>query len=385
MQDFGKKINRKNTNCKKYDGLNKYFDTSDTTIKPAWVADMDFATPLHVQDAMKKKLEQKAFGYEIESKGFYTSIINWQKKHSINLKKQNIQFTSGIVPSLSAAIRAYSNIGDEVIIQTPVYPPFSLAVRNNNRKIIENKLINKNNTNKYEIDFKTLKKQISAKTKILILCSPHNPVGRVWSKKELEKLHEICSNHNIKVISDEIHSDLVFKEFTSFARIDKKCLVLNAPSKTFNVGGFNTSYAFSQDKKTVEIFKDEANKSSIISLNNMSNVLIESCYNKKGKAWLDQLLPYLKENKELVEKYFSKKSTKIKVIKNEATYLIWMDFRATKLSHKQIKYKLLYKAKIALNDGVSFSKDSECFFRLNIALPKEELKLILKNISDEFL
>jgi cystathionine beta-lyase len=382
MTNFDEKINRKNTNCTKYDGLKKQFGVHSSIIIPAWIADMDFATPTHIQNAMKKKIDQRIFGYEVESDGFYKSIIKWQKNHNINLKKENIQFTSGVVPALNAAIRAYSNVGDEVIIQTPVYPPFHSVVATNNRKLIENKLVNKNN--KYSIDFKGLKEQINKKTKILILCSPHNPVGRVWSKKELIKLHEICSKNNIKVISDEIHSDLVFKKFTSYATIDKKCLVLNAPSKTFNVAGFNTSYAFSRKKKTIEAFQDEANTSKITSLNTMSNTLIENCYNNEGKIWLKELLSYIQENTKVVEKYFKDNSSKIKVTKNESTYLIWLDFRDTKLKHNDIKNRLLNNAQVALNDGITFSKECECFFRLNITLPKKELKLILKRIHKEF-
>jgi cysteine-S-conjugate beta-lyase len=254
--NFDKKIERIGTNCVKYDGLQSYFGVIDA--KPLWVADMDFAIPKFVQKGLQKKLKQQIFGYEIPSENSFEAIINWQKRHELSLQKEDILICSGVVPSLRVAVESFSEIGDEVVVFPPVYFPFFSVITESNRELIESNLILKEG--KYEIDFEDFNSKITPKTKILLLCSPHNPVGRVWSKEELAKLNEICKKHNILVVSDEIHSDLVFSKFTSFATINPASLILNAPSKTFNVAGFNTSYAFSLDSKIIEQFKISAKK-----------------------------------------------------------------------------------------------------------------------------
>jgi len=376
--NFDKKIDRLDTDCVKYDGLQSYFGVVDA--KPLWVADMDFATPKYVQKALKNKLKQQIFGYEIPSDKSFEAVINWQKRHNLELQKENILFCSGVVPSLKVAVETFSEIGDEVVVFPPVYFPFFSVVKDSNRELVESNLILKDG--KYEIDFNDFESKITPKTKILLLCSPHNPVGRVWSKEELTKLNTICKTHNILVVSDEIHSDLVFSKFTSFATINPASLILNAPSKTFNVAGFNTSYAFSLDSKIIEQFKISAKKHHITSLNSFSNTILESCYSKEGSIWLEELLLYLKKNIEFTEEFFAQYLPNIKVIKSEATYLLWLEFKEIGMKHKKIKEKLLLNAKVALNDGVTFGKNGKYFFRLNIALPKKELKYSLKKINN---
>lgn len=380
MGKFDKIINRIGTNCVKYDGLPLYFGVEEA--QPLWVADMDFAAPKFVQKNLKKKIKQKIFGYEILSNKFFKRIISWQKKNDLVLKKENILFCSGVVPSLSAAIRVFSEIGDEVIIQPPVYFPFFSVVTDNDRTLVINPL--QKIDDKYYMDLDDLKSKITAKTKLLILCSPHNPVGRVWSKKELQELHSICKEHNIMVISDEIHADIVFKKFTSYATIDKNVLVLNAPSKTFNVAGFNSAYAFSFDDEVIEKFKGELKKAHLSSLNTLSNTLIEKCYSKKGAKWLDELLAYLQKNIDFTNKFIQKNIPNIEVVNTEATCLLWLDFSKCNLSHDTVKQKLLHGAKIALNDGITFGENGKFFFRINVALPKSELKKALKKIQQEF-
>jgi cystathionine beta-lyase len=378
--NFDKKIDRIETDCVKYDGLQNYFGCTD--VKPLWVADMDFATPKFVQKALKQKIKQEIFGYEIPSEKSFEAIINWQKRHDLELQKNNILICSGVVPSLKVAVETFSQIGDEVIVFPPVYFPFFSVIKDSNREMIESNLIVKDGY--YEIDFSDFESKITSKTKLLLLCSPHNPVGRVWSKSELVKLNTICKKHNILVVSDEIHSDLVFTKFTSYATINSSSLILNAPSKTFNVAGFNTSYAFSFDNEILEKFKIGAKQHHITSLNTFSNTLIQSCYSLEGVFWLEELLRYLKQNIAFTEKFFIKNLPAIEVIKSESTYLLWLDFKKTGLKHKKIKDKLLNEAKVALNDGVTFGKNGKYFFRLNIALPKKELKLALKKIQSKF-
>lgn len=378
--NFDKKIERIGSDCVKYDALQSYFGAVD--VKPLWVADMDFAIPVYVQKALKQKLKQQLFGYEIPSENSFEAVIQWQKRHDLNLKKENILFCSGVVPSLKVAIETFSNIDDEIIIFPPVYFPFFSVIKDSARVVIESKLILENSL--YCIDFKDLESKISKKTKMILLCSPHNPAGRVWSKNELIKLNAICEKYNIFVVSDEIHSDLVFKKFTSFASINKNSLILNAPSKTFNVAGLNTSYAFSLNKKILEQFNINAKKYHVTSLNSLSNTLIQSCYTKDGQIWLDNLLKYLQGNIDFTNAYFKKHLPTISITKTEATYLLWLNFKNTNLNHNQIKSKLLNESKIALNDGTTFGSNGKYFFRLNIALPKKELKLALQKITDSF-
>ncbi|MCI0501569.1 MAG: PatB family C-S lyase [Epsilonproteobacteria bacterium] len=378
--NFDKKIERIGTNCVKYDGLQSYFGVTDA--KPLWVADMDFATPKYLQKALKKKLKQQIFGYEIPSENSFEAIINWQKRHELDLQKEDILICSGVVPSLRVTVESFSEIGDEVVVFPPVYFPFFSVVKESNRELIESNLILKEG--KYEIDFEDFHSKITPKTKMLLLCSPHNPVGRVWSKEELTKLNIICEKYSILVVSDEIHSDLVFTKFTSFATINQSSLILNAPSKTFNVAGFNTSYAFSLDNNIIERFKIGAKKHHITSLNSFSNTIIEGCYSKEGEIWLRELLVYLKKNIDFTEEFFAQYFSNIKVIKSEATYLLWLDFKGSGMNHKEIKDKLLKEANVALNDGITFGKNGKYFFRLNIALPKKELKIALERIKNKF-
>jgi len=378
--NFDKKINRHSTDCVKYDGLVEYFGTNEA--KPLWVADMDFSTPKHIRSGMRNKLKQQIFGYEIPSSESFNAVISWQKRHDLKLQKENILFCSGVVPSLKVAIEAFTEHGDEVIIFPPVYFPFFSVIKDNGRAVIESQLELQNG--KYVMNFSDLESKISLKTKLLLLCSPHNPIGRIWSKDELETLNDLCVKHNILVISDEIHSDLAFKHFVSFASINENCLILNAPSKTFNVAGLNTSYAFSKNNEILTKFKIYAKRDHIVSLNSLSNVLIQSCYNNESEIWLNQLLAYLEENINYTNAFFTKYLPKIKIIETNATYLLWLDFQETGLKHKEIKDKLLNEAKLALNDGITFGSNGKYFFRLNIALPKSELKKALANIKQAF-
>ncbi|MBI3873984.1 MAG: putative C-S lyase [Arcobacter sp.] len=378
--NFNKKIERVETDCVKYDGLESYFGIADAM--PLWVADMDFRVPEFVEIALKKKLKQKIFGYEIVSHHSIEAIIYWQKRHGLTLQKEDILLCSGVVPSLKVAVECFSEIGDEIIVMPPVYFPFFSVIKDSNRKLVESNLLFKNG--KYHIDFEDFERKITPKTKIMLLCSPHNPIGKVWSKEEFIKLNNICEKHNILVVSDEIHSDLVFTKFTSFASINPISLILNAPSKTFNVAGFNTSYAFSLDSNILEKFKIGTKKYHIASLNSFSNTLIQSCYSKDGAIWVSELLEYLQKNIKFTEKFFLKHPPAVKVTKSDATYLLWLDFKDTGMKHKKIKERLLTEAKVALNDGITFGSNGKYFFRLNIALPKKELKTALKRIRNEF-
>ncbi|PHO18012.1 aminotransferase [Malaciobacter molluscorum LMG 25693] len=380
--NFDEKIDRKNTDCVKYDGLKKFFNVDDA--KPLWVADMDFKTPDFILEDLKKCFDKQILGYPIITDRIYESIIYWYKKrHNINsFSKDDIQFTTGVVTALSACIEALSNEEDEVIIQTPVYFPFYSVVKDNNRKLILNPLTNENDY--YTMDFENLKSKISKKTKLLILCSPHNPVGRVWSKEELEELMQICYENNIIIISDEIHSDLVFKKFTSILHLDEKyfdnIVLLNSPSKTFNLAGLKSSYIITKNNKIRASIEKILIKRHITTPNIFGIESIASSYNK-GEQWLDMLLKYIKNNLEILNNNLNDNIT---FKEPEATYLIWLNFKKIEDTHKNIFQRLLHNSGLALNDGITFGEEGNKYFRLNISLPNKELKEALIELNNEF-
>ncbi|MCT7910919.1 PatB family C-S lyase [Arcobacter lacus] len=385
IYNFDEQINRKNTNCAKYDGLKKYFGYED--LNPLWVADMDFKTPSFINDAIIKAASNSLYGYSVDTPELYASIINWQKnEHNWEIEQKDIFMINGVVPAYSACIEAFSEIGDEVIVQTPIYPPLFKCVTLNERKVIVNEL-KKDENGYYTMDLEDLEKKITSKTKILALCSPHNPVGRVWSKEELEKLANICIKHNITIVSDEIHSDITFKKFTPLASISKEIanqtITLNSAGKTFNIAGLNCAYAISKNAEILEKFKKVAIKREINSINFFGYVSTRAAY-ENGSAFVKELKAYLMNNIIFTKEFFEKNSLNIDFFIPEATYLLWLDFSKTGLSHLEIKNTLLTKSKIALNDGVSFGSNGNKFFRLNTALSKKALNIALNQFVKNF-
>lgn len=384
--NFDEEINRKNTNCAKYDGLKKYFGYED--LNPLWVADMDFKTPDFINNAIIEAAQNSLYGYSIDSDEIYESIINWQKnQHQWNINKEDIYMINGVVPAYSACIEAFSEEDDEVIVQTPIYPPLFKCVNANNRKVIVNEL-KKDEFGYYTMDLEDLKSKITSKTKILALCSPHNPVGRVWSKQELEELADICIKHNIIIVSDEIHSDITFKKFTPLASISEKIanqtITLNSAGKTFNIAGLNSAYAISKNKEILEKFKKISQKREINSINFFGYIATKAAY-ENGAIFVEQLKKYLISNIEFTKKYFELNNINIKFQIPEATYLLWLDFSKYNFPHQKIKEILLTKSKIALNDGVSFGSNGNKYFRLNLALRQKALEIALNQLSKEFL
>lgn len=385
IYNFDEETNRKNTNCAKYDGLKKYFGYED--LNPLWVADMDFKTPSFINDAIIKVASNSLYGYSVDTPELYASIINWQKnEHDWEIEQKDIFMINGVVPAYSACIEAFSEIGDEVIVQTPIYPPLFKCVTANERKLVINEL-KKDENGYYTMDLEDLEKKITSKTKILALCSPHNPVGRVWSKEELEKLANICIKHNITIVSDEIHSDITFKKFTPLASISKEIanqtITLNSAGKTFNIAGLNCAYAISKNAEILEKFKKVAIKREINSINFFGYVSTKAAY-ENGSAFVKELKAYLMNNIIFTKEFFEKNSLNIDFFIPEATYLLWLDFSKTGLSHLEIKNILLTKSKIALNDGVSFGSNGNKYFRLNTALSKKALNIALNQFVKNF-
>ncbi|MCT7639975.1 MalY/PatB family protein [Aliarcobacter butzleri] len=385
IYNFDEETNRKNTNCAKYDGLKKYFGYED--LNPLWVADMDFKTPSFINDSIIKVASNSLYGYSIDTPELYASIINWQKnEHDWEIEQKDIFMINGVVPAYSACIEAFSEVGDEVIVQTPIYPPLFKCVTANERKVVVNEL-KKDENGYYTMDLEDLEKKITSKTKILALCSPHNPVGRVWSKEELEKLANICIKYNITIVSDEIHSDITFKKFTPLASISKEIanqtITLNSAGKTFNIAGLNCAYAVSKNTEILEKFKKVAIKREINSINFFGYVSTRAAY-ENGSTFVKELKAYLMNNIIFTKEFFEKNSLNIDFFIPEATYLLWLDFSKTGLSHLEIKNILLTKSKIALNDGVSFGSNGNKYFRLNTALSKKALNIALNQFVKNF-
>ncbi len=382
--NFDEVVDRKNTDCAKYDALELYFNEKD--LQPLWVADMDFKTPDVINDAIINRAKHGVYGYAKPSKNTYNLVKEWMKKrHNWDIDTSWIKFVNGVVPAYSAAVEAFSNIDDEIIVQTPVYFPLFKSIKANGRKLVKNPLIEKDGY--YTMDLEDLKSKITPKTKLMVLCSPHNPVGRVWDKKELEELGNICVQHNIMIISDEIHADLVFKKFTPIASISKEIsnitLTLNSPGKTFNIAGLNCAYAISKNEQILKTFEIEIQKREIGSINVFGYTALEAAY-KYGEDWLEELLIYLKNNINFTKDYLTSHDSKITFFEPEATYLLWLNFKNFSNNHEQVKQKLLKEAKVALNDGTSFGIEGKGYFRLNCATTRANLENALGKIVTSF-
>lgn len=384
IYDFDEIIDRKNTNCIKYDALDLYFGHED--LQPLWVADMDFKTPKLINNALLKRVQHGIYGYAMPSEKTFFLVQEWmRKRHNWEIDTSWISFVNGVVPAYSAAIEAFSEEGDEIIVQTPVYFPLFKSVKENNRVLVKNPLKEKDGY--YTMDFEDLKSKITSKTKLFVLCSPHNPVGRVWNKEELEELANICMENNIIIISDEIHADLVFKKFTPLASISKDIsnitLTLNSPGKTFNIAGLNCGYAISENKEILEKFQNIVKKREINSINVFAFTALEAAY-EFCEEWLEQLLIYLKENISFTKKYLQENNQYIDFLEPEATYLLWLSFKNYSSSHEKVKQKLLSESKLAFNDGTSFGAEGKGYFRLNCALPKANLEKALCKLVTNF-
>lgn len=379
--NFDEIIDRKNTNSIKWNNAYKNRD-----ILPMWIADMDFKVADEIVDAFKNRIEHSIFGYDIRPDSYYESIINWVKKrHNWDIKKEWILFSPGIVPGLNIAALTFVEPNEKIIIQPPIYPPFFGVVKNNKRNSLENPL--KFNGEKYIIDFKDLERKIDKDTKMLLLCSPHNPVGRVWERWELEKLGDICLKNDILIVSDEIHSDIIYEGYkhTPIASISEELLMntitLMAPSKTFNIAGLYTSFVIIPNEKLREKYENSINNLGIGSTNTFGIEGLKAAYNF-GEEWLDQVLKYIEDNADFAIDYIEKNIPKVKVAKPEGTFLLWLDFTQLGLNQDELMKLMLDEGKVWLNDGSTFGKEGEGFLRLNIGCPRSILEEGLKRVKE---
>ena len=384
--NFDEIVPREGTDCIKYDAREWMFKTND--VLPLWVADMDFRTPDFIVNAIKKRAEHEIYGYTFKPDSYFNSVIGWMKRrHNWDIQKEWISFSPGVVAELTLAIGTFSKPGDEVIVQPPVYFPFFDCVKGTKRKLIENPL--KIENGRYTFDFDDLKTKITPNTKILMLCNPQNPGGMVWTKEELEELSTICLQNKIMVISDEIHSDLIFREYKHipFATISEEaannCVVFMAPSKTFNVAGLSSSLAIIPNKANFARYERALGVGHLGMGNIFGSVALEAAYSI-GDEWLEQMLAYLWENYRLLEKYFKKNLTKVKVMKPEATYLIWLDFTEYGMDDEELSKFIADKAKVGLNNGGRFGTGGNGWMRINIGCPRSILQEGLERLGKAF-
>ena len=383
MYDFSKKIERSSTNAEKYTLRKQLFGTED--VLPAWVADMDIATPSFVLEAVKKRLEHPIIGYEEFPESAKEAQCAWIKRHhSRHFEPSNLLYSHSVVASMSVAIQAFSQEGDEVVVQTPVYPPFFHQVAHNGRKVLRNPLA-KRGDGSYTFDLEHLKTSITPKTKLLLLCNPHNPVGRAWKKEELEALLEICKEHNIIIFSDEIHSDLVYEPhehipFASLNGADELCISAYGPGKTFNMAGFAISTVAIENDELLQRYKAVYDAIHFAQGASLSHVAFEAAY-KEGEVWLKELKVHLWHNYARLQSMLQKFEHLIRLTPLEATYLAWMDCRGMGLRDKELRGWFVEKAKLGLNAGLSFGKEGSGYMRLNFAVPDETMDAILERLE----
>ncbi len=384
--NFDEIIPREGTNCIKYDGREWIFKTND--VLPLWVADMDFKTPDFIVDALKERVAHEIYGYTFKPDSYFEAIIGWMKRrHNWDIQKEWISFSPGVVAGLTLAVETFSKPGDEVIVQPPVYFPFFDCVKGTKRKMVENLL--KIENGRYTFDFDDLKSKITEKTSLLMLCNPQNPGGMVWTKEELLELSTICLENNIMVISDEIHSDLIFEghKHIPFASISeeaaKNCMVCMAPSKTFNVAGLASSVVIIPDKNKFARYERPLGVGHLGMGNIFGSIALEAAY-KNGDEWLEQMLGYLWQNYLLLEDFFNKNLPKVKVMKPEATYLVWLDFSAYGMKDEELSRFIVEKAKVGLNNGGKFGNGGDGWMRINIGCPRSVLQEGLERLGKAF-
>ncbi len=370
--NFDKIIDRKNTNSLKHDLTNTIFGTSDLLLM--WVADMDIATPSFVIEALKKRLDHEILGYTLRTDSFNDAIINWMdKRHGWRIEKEWIKFTPGIVPAVNMSVMALSKPGDKILIQPPVYHPFFPAVTDHDRILLFNEL-KQNEEGLYEIDFIDLENKL-IEAKLFILCNPHNPVGRVWSYEELKKMGELCIKHEVTILSDDIHSDLILSGYKHIPiasiseEIAQQTITFMAPSKTFNLAGLATSFAISKNKDLINGLQHQIDILHLGMGNLFGTIALEAAYNN-GAIWVDELNAYIAENAKYVDEFLKKNIPQIKLIKPEATYLLWLDFRELGMKEEDLKQFMIEKAKLGFNNGSMFGSGGSGFQRMNVGCPK---------------
>jgi len=380
--DFDTAINREGIGSLKFDARKAYFGTED--LMPMWVADMDFAAPQAVTDALTERAQHPIYGYQMYPATMYQALQDWfAKRFDWSIKRSSIVMCPGVVPTLTAIVEALTDPGEKVIIQPPVYHPFFSVVETTDRELVLNPLMLENG--RYKMDLAHLETCMQQGAKLLIFCSPHNPVGRVWSKQELQDLLDLAARYDVIIVADEIHADLVYPDYshTPLASLASDASVIStvSASKTFNVPGLGLSALIVDDKTQRKAINAVFQRWHISASNPFSVVAFEAAYSN-GEAWLDALMAYLNETKLMVIDFAENHWPNVMVMPSEGTYLLWLDCRALQLSNDELKDFFIEQAKVGMNAGFTFGEVGSGFMRLNIAAPREYVMTACQRIAD---
>ena len=385
--DFDTVIDRKGTRSLKYDFAVRRGKPND--VLPLWVADMDFQTSSYITDALEDMVKHGVFGYSESEEHYFGAVQNWMERHyNWHVKESWMTKTPGIVFALAMAVKAYTQENDAVLIQPPVYYPFKEVVEDNHRRLVNNTLV-LGGDGTYTIDYEDFEKRIiEENVKLFILCNPHNPVGRVWTKEELERLGDICVKHGVFVVSDEIHADFVFeRKHTVFSEVKEAyrdiSMICTSPSKTFNIAGLQISNIFISNPEKATAFRRQVAAAGYSQVGLPGLVACEAAY-RHGDEWLEGVLAYIKANAEFTRAYLQEHLSRVKMTKLEGTYLVWLDFRDYGLTDKELDEKILNQAGLWLDSGAVFGKCGEGFQRINIACPRKTLQQALDRLIDVF-
>ena len=381
--NFDEVVCRKHTDALKLEALAPRWGRTD--LLPMWVADMDFKTPPFIVEVMKKRMECEVFGYTARPESWYEAIISWQaRRHQWTITKEMISFVPGVVPALAMAVQSFTERGEKVMIQQPVYNPFAQVVRNNHRELVNCPLELKDG--QYHINFEVFEEKIKG-CKLFLFCHPHNPGGRVWTREELQKVATICAQNNVIVVADEIHADLTLPPYQHipFATVSEEAaqnsVVFASPSKAFNMAGLATSYAVIANPTLRRRFESYVEGNELAAGNVFAFNTVVAAYNK-GEEWLQQMLNYVQGNVDEVIHYIEKYIPQLKVIVPQASYLVFIDFSALQLSQKEIVALCTDKAHLALNDGAIYGEEGKGYMRINLACPRSVVKQALIQLKE---
>jgi cystathionine beta-lyase len=385
--DFDSRIDRTGTECEKWDDLKINFGRED--LLPFWVADMDFRSAPEITEALRERVEFGVFGYPTEQTEIYReAVANWERRrHGWHVSSDEVGLMPGVVTGISVALCELTAPGDGVVVQPPIYPPFFREIKHNGRRVVENPLVE---TDKgYVMDLDHLRSILTPDVKAILLCSPHNPVARVWKKEELRDLGLICLERGIFVICDEIHQDLIYSDAKhtplslACPEMEGRMVTLVAPSKTFNVAGLRASAWITRDMEIYRRMRSAFHRFHLNGINMFGLVALEAAYNR-CEAWLNALMEYLEKNRDMVEKFLAWRLPRVKMKHPVGTYIFWLDFRDYGFDHKKLMDVLVNRACVAMNDGAPFGRMGEGFARLNIGCPRSQLEEGLDRLADAF-
>ena len=374
--NFDELIERRGTGCVKW-------DESLNDVIPLWVADMDFAVAPAILEAIRQRAKHPVFGYTFVQDDYYESVISWfNRRHRWTIQREWMLYTTGVVPAMSCVIKALTMPGEKVLILSPDYNCFFSSIRNNGCEVLENKLVRKNYS--FEIDWNDFEiKCADEKTTVFLLCNPHNPTGRIWTRKELERMRDICHLHHVRIVSDEIHCELIMPgyHFCPMGIVDSEAIILNSPSKSFNIAGLQIANIICQDAEIRRRIDRAININEVCDVNPFAPIAVKAAYNE-SEEWIDELNQYLWQNYQTLDLFFSEELPQCKVCKLEGTYLVWIDVSALGEPVEQLCERLLNKGKVWVNPGTMYGTESgKGYIRINIACPRNRLIEGLKRIK----